>query len=220
MLVDDEEFAGEALLVEYENHREEIRLIEELQDRLFVRGIAVLGALVGYAFYRPENKPLLAFLPFVFGLFFVRYISLARGMSLLASHIHEIERRIDVERFDWESRFGMTSESAAVYERVPLVAVYTLVALLYVFSIGVGITVTPDGTVPFLGRSIDSNDIGWLYGFFSLFLLLVAGSSIRTVLARRRRFLDSDAARVIDRLRGKAAGYAPSFLRRGSDADE
>lgn len=183
-----EEKERESLLSEYEKHRDEIHLLMELQDKLFIRAITAVGAIVGYAFYRPGNKVLLSLVPFAIGLFFIRYISCSQGIARLAVHIREIENKIDVDGFDWEAQFGVTAESADAYDFAPVIALYLTVGLLYVISIVIAlVTIQRTSIKPFneyLGLKIAVSG----YSAFTLILLYVSVSSILTIRNHRKQF--------------------------------
>lgn len=209
---DEKRRKTESLLTEYEKHRDEIHLLMELQDKLFVRGVTAVGAIIGYAFYRPENRILLSLVPFAIGLFFVRYISCTQTIVRLAVHVRKIEDEIGFEQFDWEGQYGVTSETADVYDFPSIVTLYLTVGVLYFVSVVVSLVVVQEFVIEFQGFDlrITSEVVTLGYVFFTSILTYVSASNFFTIRDRRRQFghgegddaptiLDVDPSEIADR---------------------
>lgn len=223
----------ESLLTEYEKHRDEIHLLMELQDKLFVRAITAVGAIIGYAFYRPENRILLSLVPLAIGLFFVRYISCTQTIVRLAVHIRDIEDEIEADEFDWEARFGVTSEAADVYDFPSIFTLYLTVGLLYAVSVVVSLVVVRDvvtGLQRFdLRFATGVATLG--YVLFTSILTYVSVSNFLTIRDHRRQyghdenddpptFLDIEPDGITERVRALSGRVWDRFFDGRTNGDD
>lgn len=197
----DDMSSRKVLLKQYEKHREEVQLIMKLQDKLFMRSITAIGAIIGYSFYRSNNIILISVIPFAIGLFFIRHLSLSRGIVRVAGHLRQIEEQFDIDGFDWETNHGATSESASVYSIGPAVALYLVVTVLYFGAILSSILVIRTSSLTLLGYEIGVLIASIGYTILTTVLLLVATSSFMSIRQMREQFIrnnDEDDATLID----------------------
>lgn len=102
----------DALLLEYEQTRIEIRRYIAQQGRIITAGIAALGAISGYAVMSSENgylsSPLLVIVPFVVGLLMILSMEAENNATLLRKHNTEVQNEIndiiDSDNFGYQSQ--------------------------------------------------------------------------------------------------------------------
>lgn len=155
------------LLTEYEELRAEMRVHLREHGRIWVRGIAAVGLISGYAFYAPNGLILLTIIPFVLGIFFIVYTSVSNWMTRIAMQIAAIEDEIDVEKFDFETNTGAV-ESFDLKSKVHIGVLYVLSLCIYLATLIIGLYVVKNQpTTPGIYGLYLTHDI-----LFIIYLLL------------------------------------------------
>lgn len=149
---DKERLEMEALLTEYREMREEIRLLEELTQKRASRGITAIGFVIGYALLAPGGTIFVTVVPVMIGFLFLLTIQSTNTMFLLGRQVYDIEESIPVENFGWEHRYGgflLDNERSIPWSRwqavnlvdLPIMTVHAIAAAFYLGSVGLALYV-------------------------------------------------------------------------------
>lgn len=107
----------ELLLEQYKELRESIRMQVQQISRHVLSGIAAAGAVAGASLLR-ESEWLLAFIPFIFAIVFIRIVNKSMYIVSFAIHAIEVEKKLqEIEPlFCMETRSGYFGEDVRVLE--------------------------------------------------------------------------------------------------------
>lgn len=131
-----------ALLTQYQEVREEIRLEIESQSRRLTRGIAAVGLVAGYGLVADELV-YLSFVPAIIAFVFLLTMMGNVSVLLLGWHAAEIEAELPYESFSWERRYGEVfpeNRRARIdpWGKVPAMAVVAVGIVTYLMFILLG----------------------------------------------------------------------------------
>lgn len=136
----------EALLAEYQEVREELRENATLLHSRVSRGIAAIGAVIGYALLAEGGRPFISIVPLIIAFIYLLTLNSIQNMLILSRRSYDIEEKIMPEGQGWEHQYGGLlphSERKTSYDKFPQIdlsdiASATLVvlsALIYVVFI-------------------------------------------------------------------------------------
>lgn len=180
----------EAMLTQYRQTRQDLRRKTDRNDRRFVRGVAVLGVISGYAF-QTDTLILVVFVPLVLGFLYVLGVQRWVDVHFLARQCLDIERAVDVEEFGWETNYGGLIPDNRRHvdgplwfraDEFPFLVGYTVGFSTYLlFIVGsIYVLLRPDlTTVPAPERYLLIAGIAGFYTFFTGLLVLVWRSENR-----------------------------------------
>ena len=139
----------EALLVEYSELRQEVRLFMELQHKRATGGITALGAVIGYALLSENGLVYISLSPIIIALLFILTTKTANEVAYLGSHLHDIEQSIYDSRRGWEDKYGGVVENDKAvssdvhpwlqWNRIPELSVHLIVSATYFVMIGISL---------------------------------------------------------------------------------
>lgn len=183
---DDPETKTEALLTEYSELREEIRLLMELQHSRALGGTAALGAVIGYSLLSKDGLVFIVLVPIIIAFLFILTVQTTNGMMFLGRHIYDIESELDIDSMGWEHRYGgvilneraMSSElfSGLDWSGVPELVIYILVAMIYAGFIIISMIVIQDYNLPEPLSGLEIHLIGSAYLVITILALVSAYS--------------------------------------------
>lgn len=127
----------EVLLTHYRELRQQVREKMSQKQKRESRGVASVGLIVAYAFYTGDLI-LVGFVPLIIGIIGIQHMESTSWVVRLTAHIVTIQDEIPVDKFSWESTYGMHSDNNTI-ESLPRIAVAALIGLVYFGSISVSL---------------------------------------------------------------------------------
>lgn len=95
----------DTLLTQYRQTRQDLRQKIDRNDRRFIRGVVLLGLILGYAF-QTDTQILVIFIPLILGFLFTLGIQRWIDVNFLARQCLDIEEKIEIDEFGWETEYG------------------------------------------------------------------------------------------------------------------
>jgi hypothetical protein len=96
----------EVLVTEYQEVREELRENARLLHMRISRGIAAIGAVIGYALLAEEGSVFITIIPLIIGIVYLLTLNSIQNMLLLGRYSYDIEEKIMPEGEGWEHQYG------------------------------------------------------------------------------------------------------------------
>lgn len=180
-----------ALLTQYREVREEIRMELQSYYKLMTQGIVGLGLVTGYALSAGEFV-FLSFVPAVMAFLFLLSTSGWNSVLVLAWHAAEIESELPYEAFSWERRYGgavSNNRRTALdpWETFPVAAVIGVGVVVYVVFLYVGYaSVRGAGYDPVLGVPV-SDLLAAAYALLTVIAAIAGYAHLRMKEKIRRR---------------------------------
>lgn len=125
-------------MTHYEQMREESRMINQESNTRTVRLLATIGVITGSVFVSEEAVVLISLIPVIIFLFYTREIIADIWLFRIQAHITDIQKRLDVDEFNWESKYGSQSSNNRI-ESIPEYTFSLLWIGSYVLSCWIGI---------------------------------------------------------------------------------
>lgn len=97
---------NEVLVVEYQEIREELRENARLLHMRISRGIAAIGAVIGYALLADGGSVFISIIPLIIGFIYLLSLNSIQNMLALGRRSYDIEEEIMPEGEGWEHQYG------------------------------------------------------------------------------------------------------------------
>lgn len=141
-----DEFADEVLLKQYEQLRQEALYRIRLRGRRFTRVILSALAFLGVAFFSgpitPEGSELgisprfvIASIPLFLSFLLFEEMRSAKGLVRIGRQCKQIEDKIDVNGFNWESKYGGFAEETFIGRFPSRISYLSLIAIYILFAV-------------------------------------------------------------------------------------
>jgi hypothetical protein len=174
----------EALLTQYRLTRQDLRKKADRNDRRLIRGVILLGLILGYAF-QTDTQILVVFIPLILGFLFTLGIQRLTEVDFLERQCLDIEEKLDfdeLEEFDWTRRYGRLdpdNERKVEGDRIPrtdefpFYVGYSMGAVTYILFFVYSLFLLADRPLFLIG-------VGFFYALFTTVLYFVWESEKKT----------------------------------------
>ncbi|WP_459191570.1 hypothetical protein [Halosimplex sp. J119] len=177
----------DVLISHYEQMRQETRLLNQFQSRRFTRGMAAIAVVIGSIFVSKQALVLVAIIPFIIWVLFVRQIQSMNWIVRIEGHIIDIQRELNVDGFNYEQKYGFHADDHPFGLTMPNIALGLFFLAAYIISSFAGFAVVDTVDVPNSIEMISSPlFVGGSYFIAGLLALGVLGSHYRLQFAEDR----------------------------------